>query len=62
MLGINATPMEGFVWRVPELELGLRKRGYTSVVLAAPGYRSEADFNGKLPRSRLPRARVFTFL
>lgn len=62
MLGIDATPMEGFDQRALDLELGLRERGYTSVVLAALGYRGDADFNAKLPKSRLEAERVFTFL
>lgn len=62
MLGIDATPMEGFDRRALDLELGLRERGSTSVVLAAFGHRSEQDFNAALPKSRLPREDVFTFL
>lgn len=62
-LGIDATPMEGFDTRALDLELGLRERGLTSVVLVALGYRCvENDFNAKLPKSRLPREQVFTFL
>jgi len=62
-LGIDATPMEGFDARALDLELGLRERGLTSVVLVALGYRSdENDFNAKLPKSRLPREQVFTFV
>jgi nitroreductase/dihydropteridine reductase len=34
----------------------------TSVVLAAFGYRSEQDFNAALPKSRLPREQLFTFI
>jgi nitroreductase / dihydropteridine reductase len=62
VLGIDATPMEGFDRRALDLELGLRDRGLTSVVLAAFGHRSEQDFNAKLPKSRLPREQVFTFI
>lgn len=62
MLGIDATPMEGFDARALDLELGLRERGLTSVVLASFGYRSEQDFNAALPKSRLPREQVFTFI
>jgi nitroreductase / dihydropteridine reductase len=62
VLGIDATPMEGFDQRALDLELGLRERGLTSVVLAAFGHRSEQDFNAKLPKSRLPREQVFTFI
>jgi nitroreductase / dihydropteridine reductase len=62
VLGIDATPMEGFDPRALDLELGLRERGLTSVVLAAFGRRSEQDFNAKLPKSRLPREQIFTFV
>jgi nitroreductase / dihydropteridine reductase len=62
VLGIDATPMEGFDQRALDLELGLREHGLTSVVLAAFGHRSEQDFNAKLPKSRLPREQVFTFI
>lgn len=62
-LGIDATPMEGFDVRALDLELGLRERGFTGVVLVSLGYRSEEkDFNAKLPKSRLPREQVFTFI
>jgi nitroreductase/dihydropteridine reductase len=62
-LGIDATPMEGFDVRALDAELGLRERGLTGVVLVALGYRSEEkDFNAKLPKSRLAREQVFTFL
>lgn len=62
-LGIDATPMEGFDVRALDLELGLRERGLTGVVLVSLGYRSEEkDFNAKLPKSRLSREQVFTFL
>ena len=62
VLGIDSTPMEGFDSSVLDIELGLRERGYTSVVLAAFGHRSEQDFNANLPKSRLPREQVFSFI
>ena len=62
VLGIDATPMEGFDARALDVELGLRERGFTSVVLAAFGHRSEQDFNAKLPKSRLTREEVFSFI
>ncbi|MGK9174506.1 oxygen-insensitive NAD(P)H nitroreductase [Yokenella regensburgei] len=62
MLGIDATPMEGFDQRELDLSLGLREKGLTSVVLVSLGYRSEKDFNAALPKSRLPREAVFTFI
>lgn len=62
VLGVDATPMEGFDSRALDAALGLRERGYTSVVLAALGYRSDADFNAGLPKSRLPREQTFTWI
>ncbi|MEA3121012.1 MAG: nitroreductase / dihydropteridine reductase [Paraburkholderia sp.] len=62
VLGIDATPMEGFDSRALDIELGLRERGCTSVVLASFGHRSEQDFNAKLPKSRLSREQVFSFI
>lgn len=62
MLGIDATPMEGFDQRALDQALGLREKGFTSVVLVSLGYRSDADFNAALPKSRLPRDEVFTFI
>ncbi len=53
-LAIDATPIEGFDSRILNEELGLREKGLTSVVIAALGYRSNEDFNAKLPKSRLP--------
>lgn len=62
-LGIDATPMEGFDVRALDHALGLRERGLTGVVLVSLGYRSEQnDFNAKLPKSRLSRDQVFTFI
>ncbi|QJT83273.1 oxygen-insensitive NAD(P)H nitroreductase [Kosakonia sp. MUSA4] len=62
MLGIDATPMEGFDQRALDLSLGLREKGLTSVVLVSLGVRSEKDFNAALPKSRLPRDEIFTFI
>ncbi|WP_313684475.1 oxygen-insensitive NAD(P)H nitroreductase [Pantoea sp.] len=62
MLGIDATPMEGFDQRALDQALGLREKGLTSVVLVSLGYRSEEDFNAGLPKSRLPREEIFTFI
>jgi nitroreductase/dihydropteridine reductase len=61
-LGIDATPMEGFDFRVLDEELGLREKGFTSLVLCSLGYRSDEDFNARLPKSRLPEAAVMTYL
>jgi nitroreductase/dihydropteridine reductase len=61
-LEIDATPIEGFDARELDLELGLRKQGVSSIVLVALGYRSEDDFNAKLPKSRLPADEVISEL
>ncbi|ARP81852.1 NAD(P)H nitroreductase [Bordetella genomosp. 8] len=60
--GIDTTPMEGFDFRLLDAELGLRERGYSSVVLLSLGYHAETDFNSRLPKSRLPQADVMTFI
>ncbi|MWL87716.1 MULTISPECIES: oxygen-insensitive NAD(P)H nitroreductase [unclassified Cupriavidus] len=62
MLGIDATPMEGFDAAALDESLKLRERGLTSVVLVSLGYRSEKDFNAGLPKSRLPKEAVFTHI
>lgn len=62
MLGIDATPMEGFSPRALDKALGLREQGLTGVVLVSLGYRSEEDFNAALPKSRLPQDAIFTFI
>ena len=62
MLGIDATPMEGFDQRALDLCLGLREKGLTSVVLVSLGVKSDKDFNAALPKSRLSREDIFTFI
>lgn len=61
-LELDACPMEGFDHAVLDEALGLRARGLTSVVMVGIGYRSDADFNAKLPKSRLPGNRIFTMI
>jgi nitroreductase/dihydropteridine reductase len=61
-LGINASPLEGFNSRILDAELGLRQKGFTATVLLVLGYRDEADFYARTPKSRLPMDRHFTFL
>ncbi|WP_437882837.1 oxygen-insensitive NAD(P)H nitroreductase [Pseudomonas sp. LRF_L74] len=60
--GIDATPMEGFDFRKLDEELGLRGKGFTSLVLVSLGYRSDKDFNATLPKSRLSEEVVITRL
>ncbi|WP_223807015.1 oxygen-insensitive NAD(P)H nitroreductase [Marichromatium sp. AB31] len=61
-LGIDACPIEGFNREVLDVELGLRERGLSAVVLVALGYRAETDFNAVLPKSRLQEQDVFSDL
>lgn len=61
-LGIDACPIEGFSATALDAAMGLEAQGLHSVVLVALGYRSEADFNAKLPKSRLPADDLFTTL
>lgn len=61
-LEVDACPMEGFDPAILDAELGLAEQGLRSVVVIALGYRSDADFNARLPKSRLPESAVFTTL
>nr|WP_320136099.1 oxygen-insensitive NAD(P)H nitroreductase [uncultured Amphritea sp.] len=59
-LDVDACPMEGFNTAMLDQELGLREKGFTSVVLVALGKRSADDFNAPLPKSRHDQEDVFT--
>ncbi|WP_412480070.1 oxygen-insensitive NAD(P)H nitroreductase [Azonexus sp. IMCC34839] len=61
-LGVDACPMEGFDAAALDAELGLSTKGLRPIVLVALGYHSDADFNAKLPKSRLPAEVLFTEL
>src|SRR6202012_4126612 len=60
-LNIGAAPMEGFHSHVLDAELGLRERGFTSIVLLALGNRPTGGYHPR-PKSRLSAEAVFTFL
>lgn len=60
--GIDATPMEGFDRNTINQEFGLTEKGLKASVIVALGYRSDSDFNAKLPKSRLPDDVIFTRL
>ncbi|MDD3884846.1 MAG: nitroreductase family protein [Gallionella sp.] len=62
LLEVDATPIEGFDAHALDVELGLRKQGFSSVVLVALGYRSPEDFNANLPKSRLPADSIISEL
>lgn len=60
--GIDATPMEGFDRDTLNKEFKLTEKGLKASVIVALGYRSDSDFNAKLPKSRLPDQIIFTRL
>lgn len=61
-LEIDACPMDGFDPAAVNAALDLAERGYTALAIVALGYRSEADFNVNLPKSRLPAETVISHL
>lgn len=61
-LGIDACPIEGFDAAKLSEAMDLPAKGLKPLVLCALGYRSEADFNAKLPKSRLAAEQVITRL
>ncbi|MGE8562141.1 MAG: oxygen-insensitive NAD(P)H nitroreductase [Acinetobacter sp.] len=60
--GIDATPIGGFDEQIINDELQLTEKGLVPSVLLTLGYRSENDFNAKLPKSRLAKENIFTQL
>lgn len=59
-MGIDACPIEGFDNAALDEALGLREKGLSSTVVVALGYRSEADANAKLPKSRFSAEHLIT--
>lgn len=60
--GIDATPIGGFDEDIITQELKLTEQNLVPSVLLTLGYRSESDFNAKLPKSRLNKEQIFTQL
>ena len=60
--GVDATPIGGFDEAIISEELGLTEKGLIPSVIMTLGYRSENDFNAKLPKSRLKAEEIFTHL
>ncbi len=60
--GVDATPIGGFDEAIISEELGLAEKGLIPSVIMTLGYRSESDFNAKLPKSRLNSKEIFTKL
>ncbi|WP_338332477.1 oxygen-insensitive NAD(P)H nitroreductase [Acetobacter sp. LMG 32666] len=62
LLGVDATPMEGFDAAILSKELELADKDLSPAVLVALGYHSDADFNARLPKSRLPEHATFSHI
>jgi nitroreductase/dihydropteridine reductase len=60
LLGVDATPMEGFDAAALSEEFDLKRQGLTPVVLVSLGYHADGDFNAKLPKSRLQADVLFS--
>jgi nitroreductase len=58
LLGIDATPMEGFEKGRYDDILGLRVRGLTTSVIATLGYRAAGDKYATIPKVRFAREQV----
>lgn len=59
---LDATPIGGFDEKIISEELDLLEKGLIPSVIMTLGFRSEQDFNAKLPKSRLTAEEVFTKL
>lgn len=59
---IDATPIGGFDEEIITEELDLIAQGLIPSVIMTLGYRSDVDFNAKLPKSRLNKEEIFTRL
>ena len=62
VLGIDACPMEGIVPSEYDNVLGLTKKGYTTSVACALGYRSGDDKYATAPKVRYPESAILTLL
>jgi nitroreductase len=58
LLGVDATPMEGFSPAEYDRLLGLAGSGYASVVCCALGYRAPQDKYATLPKVRFEAAEL----
>ncbi|HEY0008031.1 MAG TPA: NAD(P)H-dependent oxidoreductase, partial [Tepidisphaeraceae bacterium] len=54
ILGVDTCPMEGIVKPQYDEILGLEAQGYTTIVVAAAGYRSADDPHAARPKVRFP--------
>lgn len=58
LLGVDACPMEGLDPAAYDDILGLKAQGYTTLAVAAAGFRSTEDKYGTLPKARFAREQV----
>src|SRR5687768_2031600 len=59
LLGVDATPMEGFSAAQYDEILGLAEQGLIATVICALGYRSEEDACATLPKVRFEKKDLF---
>ena len=62
VMGIDTLPMEGFIPPQFDKILGLKDKGYSSVVICAAGYRAEDDAYAAKPKVRFPSDRVVQYI
>lgn len=60
LVGVDASPLEGFDQQILDKEFDLASKGYTSLVVITLGYHSENDYNAHQPKSRFPEKELFT--
>lgn len=60
VLGIDASPLEGFDSQILDREFNLAEQGFTSLLVVPMGYHAETDYNLNLPKSRFPQEELFT--
>lgn len=59
VLGIDATPMEGFAPDHYDAILNLKEQGLTATVICTLGFRSESDAYARSPKVRFDRSELF---
>lgn len=61
-IGIDSTPIEGFDAEKMDELLGLKEKGFKSIIVASIGYHADNDSNATRPKSRLPKDEIFTLI
>lgn len=60
--GVDSTAIGGFDNQILDDVLNLQQQGLRSVVLCTLGYHSQDDFNQQLPKARLDKQQVISFI